>query len=64
MSKIKNVEAHYTRDLARCAKNYLLIKECPGGRPIVKGYICPHCGTDTSYGDCDGVIGLTKQEPS
>lgn len=52
--KIKNLDANYTRDLARCA-DYLAIVDCPGGRPIVKGYICPHCGADPSHGDCDGV---------
>ena len=60
MAKIKNVEANYTRDMANCASSYLAIVPCPGGRPIVKGYICPHCHTDTSHGDCGGVIGFQK----
>ena len=61
MAKIKNVEANYTRDLANCAQHYLCIISCPGGRPMVKGYICPQCGMDTSYGDCGGVQGFKKR---
>lgn len=60
MSKIKDVDSHYTRDAARCAEHYLLLISCPGGRPICKGYICPHCGMDTSHGDCDGVQGFVN----
>ena len=64
MSKIKreNLQVNRTRDLAHCAVAYLLIHNCPGGRPIVDGYVCPHCGTDTSFGDCGGVIGFKKKE--
>jgi hypothetical protein len=58
MSKIANVDANYTRDLARCADQFLSIVSCPGGRPIVNGLICPHCGMDTSDGDCGGVAGF------
>lgn len=62
VGKIKNVEDHFVRDAARCADHFLVLISCPGGRPIVKGYICPHCGYDTSYGDCGGVIGFEKRE--
>lgn len=62
MSKIKDISANYTRDLANCANTYLLVESCPGGRPIVSGYVCPHCGVDPSYGDCNGVIGFVKKQ--
>lgn len=58
MGKIKDVEANRTRDLASLASSYLSVVRCPGGRPIVDGYVCPHCGTDTSWGECNGVIGF------
>lgn len=64
MGKIRNVGAHWTSDLATCAVAYLAITTCPGGRPKVEGLVCPHCGTDTSRGDCDGVLGFTKREAS
>jgi len=63
MAKIRNVDAHYTRDLAALAQDYLALKRCPGGRPVVVGYVCAHCGTDTSYGDCQGVAGFTLPAP-
>lgn len=62
MSKIRNVETDRTADLAACATRYLDIRSCPGGRPIVRGYICPHCGYDTSDGDCGGVQDFVKKE--
>ena len=62
MSKIKDVENNYIRDMASCAHTYLYTVLCPGGRPIVWGYFCPHCGIDTSHGDCNGVIGFKKKE--
>jgi hypothetical protein len=62
MAKIKNVEANYTRDLANCASRYLYIVDCPGGRPMVKGYICPHCAMDTTRGDCAGVQDFKKSQ--
>jgi hypothetical protein len=61
MSKIRNVEANELRDLATLAATYLVVVSCPGGRPIKKGFICPHCGMDTSHGDCDGVHGFIKR---
>lgn len=63
--KIKEgrIDANYTADMARCASYYLRTIPCPGGRPMVKGLICPHCDTDTSLGDCGGVIGFTKHRP-
>lgn len=63
MAKIKkrNVEKNTVQDLANCATAYLLIHRCPGGRPIVDGFICPHCGTDTSNGDCGGVEEFEKK---
>jgi hypothetical protein len=60
MAKIRNVEANETRDMAALAAAYLVVVACPGGRPIHKGYICPHCGMDTSHGDCDGVLGFVN----
>ena len=59
MSRLKpeEVAKNYMRDLANCAAAYLHIRHCPGGRPIVDGYICPHCDRDTSYGTCGGVVG-------
>jgi hypothetical protein len=62
LSKIINVAAHHTRDLARCADTFLNIERCPGGRPIVAGLTCPHCGIDPSDGDCNGVNGFKKGE--
>lgn len=58
MGKIKDVEANRTRDLASLANSYLSVIKCPGGRPIVAGYVCVHCETDTSWGECNGVIGF------
>lgn len=62
MAKIKaeDVASNYVYDMARCAISYLRTQRCPGGRPIVDGSICVHCGMDTSYGDCGGVQGFTK----
>lgn len=60
MAKIRNVEANEMRDLAALAGIYLVVVACPGGRPINKGCICPHCGMDTSHGDCDGVHGFVN----
>ncbi len=62
MAKIENIEANRKSDLAYLAQAYLTFVSCPGGRPIVHGYICPHCGTDPSYGDCGGVRGFAKRE--
>jgi len=62
VAKIKNVEANYMGDLARCAETYLCVISCPGGRPMVKGYICPHCSMDTTRGDCGGVQGFKKRD--
>jgi len=61
MSKIKNVDVHRMNDIARCASRYLNLVNCPGGRPINDGYICPHFGADPSRGDCDGVHGFVKE---
>lgn len=58
--KIENIERNRLSDLARCAEFAAVIVDCPGGRPIVGGYICPHCGTDPSHGDCNGVVGFKK----
>jgi hypothetical protein len=66
MSKIRNVEKNYNNDLLTLAHLYLDIVLCPGGRPRMKGYVCSHCGVDTTYGDCKGVIGFKtrkKQAP-
>jgi hypothetical protein len=40
------------RDLASLAHSYLQLRRCPGGRYVVKGFCCAHCGFDTSYGGC------------
>jgi hypothetical protein len=61
MSKIKDPRNTYQADLARLAHSFLLIVSCPGGRPIVKGYVCTHCGMDTSHGDCAGVRNFKKK---
>ena len=58
MGKVKDIAASRQRDLAACADAYLNIRACPGGRPIVDGLVCPHCGMDTSDGDCNGVVGV------
>ncbi len=64
MSKIAKakIDKYSLADLARCADTYLLLHNCPGGRPIVNGYVCPHCGTDTSEGDCGGVKDFKRRE--
>lgn len=58
MTKIKDAEKHRKLDLAKLAEAYLIIGRCPGGRPIVDGYMCHHCGADPSCNECDGVEGL------
>jgi hypothetical protein len=64
MAKIRDVDRNYESDLARLAQTYLVVQACPGGRPINRGYICAHCGMDTSHGDCDGVQGFVKAAAS
>lgn len=61
MAKVKNVDDSYMRDLAVCASRFLSLHRCPGGRPIVGGFICPHCDYDTGHGDCGGVEGFVKE---
>lgn len=53
--------AQDVRDAAACANQYLALVRCPGGRLNVHGYICPHCGMDTSDGDCGGTSNFTKE---
>lgn len=43
------------QDAASIAHTYLNLSRCPGGRLMVSGLICPHCGMDTSDGDCAGT---------
>jgi hypothetical protein len=62
MSRIRSPEKHRQRDILFLADNYLAIRDCPGGRPIIEGYVCPHCGTDTSYGECGGVVGFARKK--
>jgi hypothetical protein len=62
MAKIKDVDAHRTSDMARCADAYLNLTLCPGGRPMVRGLICPHCDMDTTEGDCGGVQSFVKKK--
>lgn len=52
--------AQDVRDAAECAAAYLALQRCPGGRLIVKGYVCLHCDIDPSYGDCSGTSGFVK----
>lgn len=35
-------------DLASIANSYASVTRCPGGRYIQDGYMCLHCGSDTS----------------
>lgn len=57
MPKLKqpDVPANRTRDLLRCVSHYLSITHCAGGRPIVTGYVCPHCLSVNPEDECDGV---------
>lgn len=55
------VEYNRVRDLARCANFALRTVACPGGRPIIKGLICPHCDIDPTEGDCGGVKDFKKK---
>ncbi len=50
-------------DVIVCAESYLRTVRCPGGRIIVKGYICVHCGHDPSYGGCKGVTPKIPEKP-
>lgn len=65
MKKIdkNDLNKYRIQDTARLALNYLWVINCPGGRPIVDGYICPHCGIDASQGECAGVEGFVKSDP-
>jgi hypothetical protein len=39
-------------DLIALAESYLPMARCPGGRIIMDGYICAHCGKDPTDGKC------------
>lgn len=46
-------ESQDTRDLLALAESYLDTRRCPGGRIVMKGYVCAHCGHDyTEDGRC------------
>lgn len=62
--KLKEIDRARMGDMYRLATRYLIVMDCPGGRPINDGYICPHCGADPSRGDCDGVEGFIPSEGS
>ena len=49
-----------TADLAAIAQGMLTVTRCPGGRYMVKGYFCVHCGVDTS--DDPGFCGQPVTE--
>lgn len=41
------------RELLELADLHLDTKRCPGGRIVIKGFICAHCGHDyTEDGKC------------
>jgi len=46
----------YRRDIYECASSFLLIVHCPSGRPVVNGYMCPHCGEDPTEEFCGRPI--------
>lgn len=41
------------RDMAACSTHTALTGRCPGGRIIVSGHMCTHCGKDPSD---DGMV--------
>lgn len=49
MSYIKARDLRDLLDLARVAHDTGMIARCPGGRPMLDGYLCCHCGRDTSH---------------
>lgn len=53
---MKDTEYRRLKDMATLASAHLAIAECPGGRPIRKGYICDHCDHDTSHGTCGAPL--------
>jgi hypothetical protein len=43
-----------TSDLVLLAETYLRLRRCAGGRLLVDGYCCPHCGSDDPRKICKG----------
>ena len=40
------------RDEAACARAYLNLTRCLGGRIVVKEFVCPHCDKDHTAEEC------------
>ena len=40
------------QDIERCAVTHLPLTQCAGGRIIVDGFICPHCGSIKPKVEC------------
>lgn len=57
----ENQLTQYDRDMAEIADFAARIITCPGGRPIMDGYVCIHCGQDTSVdrAKCGGKAGAS-----
>ena len=51
-------------DLANIANTCATLIECPGGRLVPEGLICPHCESDYTNGDCKGEIKEPKDIPT
>ena len=49
---LENTPEQYQRDIMALARAYLLLELCSGGRPVVQGYCCLHCGADNSVQKC------------
>ena len=40
------------RDVLEYALSWMNFERCPGGRVILDGYMCAHCGKDPGFGKC------------
>jgi hypothetical protein len=51
--KLKDSRWQRLLDIENCASDYCPMTDCIGGRPIVRGLVCPHCNSESPGRYCE-----------